>query len=304
MADNTVINCSAQGSIFTGVSACGAYNTGDYFGTFITKKGTVIPNDATFLAKLKEAVQANNLLPFKGYDYRNAHEDNVINTSSIGNMQLVRLGKPMFEVDLTSSICEMKAVSKINNSSDRWDFWNVYENAIVCATNADGNFIGFDCNVVHLESTKLKQGSDLQMKTMKAQLRSSTQYNEGMTLIPITPALAEVKELVGIIGLKIVVEVDSATSLTVTITDACSGNGVAGLTDDAVWNVLGTQATPSSVSAVVDNTDGTYTVTVGTLVNNDTIGIKIAESGFESTLLDGLYYGGSSDLITVTIPSV
>jgi hypothetical protein len=301
MADNTIINCSAQGNIFTGVSECGAYNTGDYFGTFVTKKGTTIPNDTTFLAKLKEAVQANNLLPFKGYDYRNAHEDNVINTSSIGNMQLVRLGKPMFEIDLTSSICEMKAVSKINNSSDRWDLWNVYENAIVCATNADGDFVGFDCNLVHLETTKLKQGADLQMKTMKAQLRSSTQYNEGMTLIPITTALAEVKELTGIIGLKIAVSVTNATTLAVTITDACSGNGVAGFTDDADWTLLGTQATPSSISAVVDNGNGSYTVTVGTLADNDTVGIKIAETGFESVLLDGSYYGGSSELVTVNV---
>jgi len=169
MADNTIINCSAQGNIFIGVSECGAYNTGDYFGTFVTKKGTTVPNDTTFLAKLKEAVQKNNLLPFKGYDYRNAHEDNVINTSSIGNMQLVRLGKPMFELDITSSLCEMKNISKINNTSGNWDIWMVFENAIVCATTASGDFIGFDLNVLHAETTKTKQGSELQMKTLKAQ---------------------------------------------------------------------------------------------------------------------------------------
>lgn len=296
MADNTIINCNAQGNIFTGVSECGAYSTGDYLGTFITKKGTTIPNDTTFLAKLKEAVQKNNLLPFKGYDYRNAHEDNVINTSSIGKMQLVRLGKPMFEVDLTTSICEMKAVSKINNSSSNWDFWLLFENAIVCATTASGAFTGFDANVIHLESTKLKQGSDLQMKTMKAQLNSSTQYNEGMTLIPITDALAEVKELTGIIGVNIAVVITNATTLDVTVTDACSGNGLDGFTDEANWQLLGVQATPSSVTAIVSNGDGNYTFTVTTLVTGDTIGLKLAETGFQSVLLDGEYYGGSSTL--------
>lgn len=296
MADNTIINCNAQGNIFTGVSECGAYSTGDYLGTFITKKGTTIPNDTTFLAKLKEAVQKNNLLPFKGYDYRNAHEDNVINTSSIGNMQLVRLGKPMFEVDLTTSICEMKAVSKINNTSGNWDFWLLFENAIVCATTSTGSFTGFDANVIHLESTKLKQGSDLQMKTMKAQLHSSTQYNEGMTLIPITEAIAEVKELNGIIGVRIEVSVTNATTLDVNVFDGCSGNGIDGFTDEANWQLLGVQATPSSVTAIVSNGNGNYTFTVDTLVTNDTVGLQLAETGFQSVLLDGDYYGGSSTL--------
>jgi len=301
MADNTIINCNAQGNIFIGVSACGAYNTGDYFGTFVTKKGTTIPNDTTFLQKLKDAVQENNLLPFKGYDYRNAHEDNVINTSSIGNMQLVRLGKPMFELDITSSLCEMKNISKINNTSSNWDIWMVFENAIVCATTASGAFIGFDLNLLHAETTKTKQGSELQMKTLKAQLRSSTQYNEGMTLIPITSALAEVKELVGIIGVNIVFTVTNATTLDVTVTDACSGNGIDSFTDEAYWQTLGTQATPSSVSAVVSNGDGNYTFTVGTLVDNDTIGLKLAETLFESVLVDGDYYGGSTSLVVVNV---
>jgi hypothetical protein len=296
--DNTIINCDAQGNVFNGVSQCGTFNTGDYFGNFITKKGTTIPNDATFLAKLKEALQKNNLLPFKGYDYRQSHEENQINTSSIGNIKLQRLGKPMFEVDLTTSICEMKAVSKINNTSDQWDFWLVYENAIVCAKTSTGGFIGFDANVIHLESTKLKQGSDLQMKTMKAQLSSSTQYNEGMTLIPLTEALSEVKELTGIIGVNIDFTITNATTLDVNVTDACSGNGIDGFTTLVNWQLLGKQVTPSEITAIVGNGNGNYTFTVDTLVTNDTIGLKLATVGFQSVLLSGDYYGGSSVLVT------
>jgi hypothetical protein len=300
MADNTIINCSTQGNIFIGVTECGSFNTGDYYGTLISRKGTKIPNDTTFLTKLKEAVQKNLIIPFKGYDYRNNHEENQVNTSSIGNMQLQRLGKPMFEVDLTSSICEMKAISKVNNTSDRWDFWLVYENAIVCATASDGSFVGFDCNMIQLESTKLKQGSDLQMKTMKAQLKSSTQYNEGMTLIPITEALAEVKELAGIVEVGISVTITNGTTLAVKVVDKCSGNGIEGLTTIANFQVLGTQATATDIDAIVSVGDGVYTFTLDpTLVSGDTIGIKLATSTTESVLIDGVYYGGSSELKTM-----
>jgi hypothetical protein len=120
MADNTIINCDVQGNIFTGVTNCGVFDTGDYFGTFISKKGTKVPNDTTFLTKFKEEVQKNNIIPFKGYDYRNAHEENQMATSSIGNMQLQRLGKPMLEFDVVGSVCEMKQLSKVNNISSNW----------------------------------------------------------------------------------------------------------------------------------------------------------------------------------------
>lgn len=71
MADLTIINCNDQGQIFTGVTECGNYNTGDYVGSYVSKKGTSVPNNDTFLAQLKEAIKKNNLIPFAGYDYRN-----------------------------------------------------------------------------------------------------------------------------------------------------------------------------------------------------------------------------------------
>jgi len=301
MADLTIINCNAQGQIFTGLTECGNYNTGDYVGSYVSKKGTTIPNDDTFLVKLKEAIQKNNLIPLDGYDYRNNHEENQINTSSIGNMQLQRLGKPMFEIDITSSICEAKAISKINNSSNNWDLWHVFENAIICATAPNGNFVGFDLNVLHAESTKLKQGADLQMKTLKAQLRSSTQYNEGMTLIPITDALAEVKELKGIIEAKVSIVINSLNTLSVTVTDTCSGNPIEGLTATANWTILGTQTTPSTIDSITANSNGNYTIALNdNLISTDTIGLKLAESGFESVEVDGSFYGGSSSLLTLS----
>ena len=69
MADNTIINCDAQGNIFTGVTNCGVFDTGDYFGTFISKKGTKAPNDTAFLAKFKEEVQKNNIIPNGNFQY-------------------------------------------------------------------------------------------------------------------------------------------------------------------------------------------------------------------------------------------
>lgn len=299
MADNRIINCDAQGNIFTGVSNCGNFDTGDYFGTFISKKGTKVPNDTTFLTKFKEEVQKNNIIPFKGYDYRNAHEENQMTTSSIGNMQLQRLGKPMLEFDVTGSVCEMKALSKVNNVSSNWDVWVLYEKALVCATTSDNKFVGFDLNVLSAETTKLKQGADLQMKTLKAQLRSSTQWNEGMTLVPITESLTELKELSGIVNVNIAITITNGTTLDVTITDGCTGNGIDGLTTLANFQVLGTQATATDIDAIVSNGDGNYTFTLDpTLVTNDTIGVKLATTGFQSVLIDGVYYGGSSNIET------
>jgi len=298
MADLTIINCNDQGQIFTGVTECGNYNTGDYVGSYVSKKGTSVPNNDTFLAQLKEAIKKNNLIPFAGYDYRNNHEENQVNTSSIGNMQLQRLGKPMFEIDITASICEAKAISKINNTSNNWDLWHVFENAIICATAPNGNFVGFDLNVLHAESTKLKQGADLQMKTLKAQLRSSTQYNEGMTLIPITDALAEVKELKGIIEAKIVLTLVSLSQFTAIVTDSCSGNPIEGLTSTSSWGVLGINT--SSIDAITANGNGSYTIDlVAPTVDGNTFGVKIAESGFESVEIDGAFYGGSSNILTI-----
>jgi hypothetical protein len=298
MADLTIINCNDQGQIFTGVTECGNYNTGDYVGSYVSKKGTSVPNGSTFLAQLKEAIKKNNLIPFAGYDYRNNHEENQVNTSSIGNMKLQRLGKPMFEIDITSSICEAKAISKINNTSNNWDLWHVFENAIICATAPNGNFVGFDLNVLHAESTKLKQGADLQMKTLKAQLRSSTQYNEGMTLIPITDALAEVKELKGIIEAKIVIAFVSTAQITLTVTDSCSGNPIEGLTATANWTILGTNTTAIDGISALGN--GVYTVDLDpSLADGNTFGLKLAESGFESVVIDGNFYGGSSNILTI-----
>jgi len=301
MADNTIINCDAQGNIFTGVTNCGVFDTGDYFGTFISKKGTKVPNDTTFLAKFKEEVQKNNIIPFKGYDYRNAHEENQMATSSIGNMQLQRLGKPMLEFDVVGSVCEMKQLSKVNNLSSNWDVWVLYENALICATASDGKFTGFDLNVLTAESTKLKQGADLQMKTLKAQLRSSTQWNEGMTLIPLTTELAELKELAGIVSVNIAITITNGTTLDVTVTDACTGNGIDGLTTLLNFQLTGVQTSATAIDAIVANGEGNYTFTLDpTLVATDTVGVKLATAGFQSVLIDGVYYGGSSNIATYT----
>jgi hypothetical protein len=299
MADLTIINCNAQGQIFTGVTECGNFNTGDYLGSFASKKGTSIPNSNNFLVKLKEAIQKNDLIPLKGYDYRNTHEENQMNTSSIGNMQLQRLGKPMFEIDITSSICESKEISKINNSSNNWDLWHVFENAIICATNATGSFVGFDLNVLTAESTKLKQGADLQMKTLKAQLRSSTQYNEGMTLIPITGDLAEVKDLKGIVLVNITITQTDASNVVVTVTDACSGNAVAGLTTVGFWQILGPNTAGASIATITTPSAGVYNIGFDDpLTSSELFGLKLAEVGFESVEVDGQLYGGSSALGT------
>ena len=303
MADLTIINCDAQGRIFNGASSCGNYGTGDFLGCFLSRKGTTIANNsATFLANFKTEIQKNNILPLSAYDYRNTHEDNQTTTSSIGNMQLNRLGKPAFEFDFTFSICEMKAISKINNSSQDWDLWLIYENAIVCATTSTGALTGFDLNVVHTEASKLKQGSELQIKMLKTQLHSATEYNEGMTLVPITPELVELKSLKGIVGVNVTVTPVSGTSLTVNVTDGCTGNGISGITGATNFQVLGNQTTTASVSAVVDNGGGSYTLTLTpTMVNLDTIGIQVATSTTESVLVDGVYYGGSSAVVVFNV---
>ena len=302
MADNTIINCAQSGSIFTGVSACSKFDTGDIRGIFASRKGTNLVNDTTFATKFIEEFRKNKILYFSAYEYDQPHEENQFNTSSLGNMLLQRLGKPMLQVDVAfASVCEAKEISKINNSSTDWDIWLVYENAIVCATKSNGNFIGFDANSMTAESTKLKQGSNYAVKQVKAQLKSSTQYNEGMTLIPFTDALAELKELTGIIRVKIDVAITDGTHLDVTITDACSGNGIEGLTTSSNFQVLGVQASATTISTIVSNGDGNYTFTITpTLVNADTIGLKLATSGFECVTIDGAYYGGASELQTMS----
>ena len=300
-----IINCDQQGNIFTGVSECGKYDTGDFLKALPVRKRTTFPNSTAFLEAFKDELQKNNVLPLTAYDYRNNHEENQINTSSIGNMQLQRLGKPMFEVDITNSICEMKAISKINNTSQSWDLILLFENAIVMAQNADGTLSGFDCNLIHTESTKLKQGGDLQMKTLKAQLRSSAQYNERMTLVPITEALAEIKELQGIQELAVDLTVSSGTELEIVVTDKCSGNPKEGLTASANYQLTGVQSSATSIGGVVSNGDGSYTLTITpTLVDGDTIGVKVAESGTQSVLIDGEYFGGSSAIVNFAEISV
>lgn len=304
MADLTIINCNTQGRIFSGVTDCGNYGTGDFVSAYLTRKGSVVANDSTtFLAGIKTLLQKNELIVLKAYDYRDAHEDNQTTTSSVGNIQLTRLGKPAFEFDITVSVCEMKEISKINNSTQDWDLWLVFENAVICAPASSNSLQGFDLNVVHAESSKLKSGANLQMKTLKCQLRSSTQYNEQMTLIPITDSLADLKSLTGIIDTNITAVIDSTTTLTVTVLDACSKNPVTGLTGSTNWQVLGTQATAKTVSTVAEVGNGVYTLTISSaLVDTDTIGVKLATSTTQSVLTDGKYWGGSSALVTYTTP--
>ncbi len=101
--DNTIINCAESGSIYNGVSNCGKFDTGDIRGQFAFNKGLTFPNDETFLTKFVEAFRKNQMIYLSAYDYRQAHEENQMNTSSLGNMQLQRLGKPMTELDITAS---------------------------------------------------------------------------------------------------------------------------------------------------------------------------------------------------------
>lgn len=300
MADNTIINCAENGSIFTGLSACSKFDTGDIRGIFASRKGTNLVNDNTLATKFIEEFKKNKVLYFSAYEYDQPHEENQFNTSSLGNMLLQRLGKPMLQVDIAfASVCEAKEISKINNSSTDWDIWLVYENAIICAKKSNGNFIGFDANSFTAETTKLKQGSNYAVKQVKAQLKSSTQYNEGMTLIPFTDDLSELKELTGIVRANIDVVITDATHLAVTITDACSGNGIDNLTTSANYQILGTQSTASTIDTLTSNGNGSYTIVLDSaLATGDTIGIKIAETGFECVFVDGVYVGGSSVLKT------
>jgi len=295
---NTKINCDEQGRIFNGITACGDYNTGDYVMSFVSKKMTGVPDDATFLTKFIEGIRKNQILPFDAWDYRNAHEDNQVSTTALGKEYLERLGKPKFEIDVKVSIGQSKEVSKINNSPENWDLWHLFENALICTTKANGDFKGFDLALLHAETTRLKQSGEKQMKTLKAQLNSNVEYNERMTLIPLTDELQALKESKGIVPLNVVVVITDATHLSVTITDASTGNGIAGVTDVDMYQFLGKQATPSTIDTVVSVGNGVYTLTLDSaLITADTVGVKIAETGFESIDIDGVYYGGSSDLV-------
>jgi hypothetical protein len=294
------INCDDQGRVFSGSTSCADVDLGVYLKSGVWEKGFKIPRTATkaeFATAYLTALRKNQLFSFNTWDAKNEHETNQVGTTNSGKEYLTRLGLPKFVIEAKINIGQAREISKINSNTTKWQIVHFFEKAIVLATDFNGDFKGFDLSILHAENTALRLGDENLKKTITGQLNSNKEYNERMTVIMIDDNLEPLLEVNGIVPIDVDVVITNATTLSVTLTDSATKNPIENVTDDTMYQLLGIQATPTTVTAVVANGNGNYTLTLGdALITNDTAGIKIAVVGEQCITIDGTYYGGSSEL--------
>lgn len=293
----------------TGVGTCDITEFGDAKGIVPFKKGTswtITDGNAAFgLTEYTNSVKSLKGFPFVGiYDFAQDTPENEKNTSSTGVLTEIRSGKPQFSFMFNKGGCFHKSLYN-KRGNGLWDFGILFETGILLATNSDNTKLkGFDGGMFSVETFKLLQGTDPQMSTAIIQLLDADEFNARHVFLPFTK-VGDLDAIIGAIETSITVDAISAgTSFSASIVSACNKDSVIlDLEDETNYVLLGTQASPTTISAVAYNaTTSKYDFTVSpALVGTDTVQIKLSDGTYdviEDTL--GNMYKGTSNTITVS----
>ena len=294
----------------TGSGRCDIRSFGDPRGLILFQKGWSLSVSTDTLDEATYKSQIAQLIAFpltELYNFEQATPENEKNTSSTGVLTEVRPGKPQFSFMYDKGSCFHKAIYD-KRGKNRWDLGIIFETGVLLASNQDATrLIGFDMGMLSVETFKLVQGTDPEMSTAMIQLLDADQFNDKHEFFTFDSLGFNMNQIDGVVELSLSYPTAPATgtSVVVSVVGSCNSDELVGGLDDAAnWRIGGTQASPTTISAVAyDAVNGNYTFTLDTpLASNDTVQFELYNSTDSVRVVEdsaGTQYKGRAPLATI-----
>lgn len=267
-------------------------------GFYLLRKGIKIPL-ATFDSEaLDDLIKERNLIGMISYFNVDNNDQEADYATSVDKQRFKTIeGVKGFTFTIAKGSCFQNEISKLDNT-DAYQFIIAFEDgSLGMATDGKGNGFGFDARIFlgikQVQTTADVAGTVLNIDILPSGMRYW--QSQSITVASDEVDFTQVQPIEGVTMLNGAM-VTAGTSLKVTVTGACSGAPITGLSTAANWRVYkgSAELTPSAVTA----NGNVYTLTITAVATGDKI-----TSGFVDSVyaLDNAYYGVSNqNTVTVT----
>lgn len=287
----------------TGIGECPITDLGDLQGLGLLKKGTTLSiatgsfDETAFRALITDG-KLHQVI--NSYAFEDTTPESERSTSSVGLMESVRAGKPMYNFTFKKGLGFHKAVYSLKGQN-RWDAMFYFTKGILMAYNTSKTALkGFNAGMLDVDSYKFKVGSETEFSKATLQLVSAEEFNTRWVFFPYEEIGFNALEIDGVIQAEVAFESvpgNLDTSIDVTLVDGYNSSISYAPLFDAVgdWSVLvdGASVTISAVSI----TGNVATLTIPTLATADVVEVSLNGVVADTELK---YYKSNTATATVT----
>ena len=243
----------------TGIGECPITDLGDLQGLGLLKKGTTLSiattdsfNETAFRALITDG-KLHQVI--NSYAFEDTTPESERSTSSVGLMESVRAGKPMYNFTFKKGLGFHKAVYSLKGQN-RWDAMFYFTKGILMAHNTSKTALkGFNAGMLDVDSYKFKVGAETEFSKATLQLVSAEEFNTRWVFFPYEEIGFNALEIDGVVQSEVSIIsalYASDTTIEVTLVDGYNSSiSYASLFDTVGdWKVLvdGVSVTISAVS--------------------------------------------------------
>ena len=242
----------------TGVGECPITDLGDLQGLGLLKKGTTLSiatdsfDETAFRALITDGYLHQVI---NSYAFEDTTPESERSTSSIGLMESVRAGKPMYNFTFKKGLGFHKALYSLKGQN-RWDAMFYFSKGILMAYNTSKTSLkGFNAGMLDVDSYKFKVGAETEFSKATLQLVSAEEFNTRWVFFPYEEIGFNALEIDGVIQTQVAISTaigNADTNVDVTLVDGYNSSISYASLFDAVgdWKVLvdGVSATISSAT--------------------------------------------------------
>lgn len=289
----------------TGIGECLITDLGDLQGLGLLKKGTTlsIATDSFDETAFRALITDGKLHQvINSYAFEDTTPESERSTSSVGLMESVRAGKPMYNFTFKKGLGFHKAVYSLKGQN-RWDAMFYFTKGILMAYNTSKTALkGFNAGMLDVDSYKFKVGAETEFSKATLQLVSAEEFNTRWVFFPYEEIGFNALEIDGVIQAEVAFsggEVGNLdTQVAVELVDGYNSSISYASLFDAVgdWKVLvnGASVTISAVSI----TGNVATLTIPALATGQVVEVSLNDIVADDELK---YYKSNTATATVVV---
>ena len=302
-----MININAFGQcaddiLGTGIGECPITDLGDLQGLGLLKKGTnlTIATDSFDETEFRALITDGKLHQvINSYAFEDTTPESERSTSSVGLMESVRAGKPMYNFTFKKGLGFHKAVYSLKGQN-RWDAMFYFTKGILMAYNTSKTQLkGFNAGMLDVDSYKFKVGAETEFSKATLQLVSAEEFNTRWVFFPYEEIGFNALEIDGVIQSEVALNAipsDTDTEIEVTLVDGYNSSISYASLFDAAGDWLVTVNGVSVVIPTVTISGNIAVLQVPALASADVVNVSLNGIVADDELK---YY--KSNTVTVTI---